>query len=963
MTDQATQIADPLRPPSPSKPLPRQVMLRLLRTAISLGEWRYARTAAQAWLAAFSGDIEVQLLLAHALLIGNIPTNTKQAHRILQELVTVDPENLQAYQLLITACHRLKLDTRSISACIRALEKQEHLHKQKNKPSGNWPEKLHKAQALLLAPSASSAKGIAQTKAQIQNLIHGALADAHKDGQKDGYGAILSAVIHLRFVLTQESLPLLAERSLALSYHQRWPKCLPLMLGLAECLMENGEQEQAVALLHQAATLDTAGQTAIRLWGSNHPYRSLWPDRIEIAPGSPVNPQNIPIPAPVAAAMGWNQLPSGITSNAKPPYGCENSEHPDDLPAFTSENNRPLRETTSFQPAPTPKRYKPLPNSLKPARKELEQIAARLKLPHLARLDGRFPVYVIFTTRLGLQAQYGESGAALIDDQLKKLARAVRGTRVSHETWGAILFYADDPNYTSEYKLSPAAHNDAWGLKLILADLDQALALRGERIGAVLIIGGPKVVPFHHLPNPLDDADQDIPSDNPYATRDENYFTLEWPLGRIPGGEAADLQNPCKPDMILRVLQAMTTRYISQKKNRPLLRRIWQYLSDWVGKQSHRIQTSFGYSAAVWRRASLSVYRSIGEPHRLLVSPPAQACDLPLEQHTGLTLTPSTEIETACLCMPAAKLGYFNLHGVADAAEWFGQRDPAEPGSGPDFPIALRPKDLLPNSESLVDSGRTNGKHAPEVVFSEACYGAHIIGKCVEEALSLKFLASGSQAIVGSTCISYGSIGMPLMAADLLGWAFWHNLMEGLPAGESLRRAKLQLVREMHRRQGYLDGEDQKTVISFVLYGDPLSLPMPARRLVKSVPKPIQLPVQIQHTCDRSQEISQPLPVSPQMTSHIKQIVTQYLPGMENAEIELRHRKALGNNPYQNCTCNQQPGESCAAAGAEAKAPSGAEREVVTLHKSISQADHIHSQFARLTMDKSGKLLKLVISR
>ena len=36
-------------------------------------------------------------------------------------------------------------------------------------------------------------------------------------------------------------------------------------------------------------------------------------------------------------------------------------------------------------------------------------------------------------------------------------------------------------------------------------------------------------------------------------------------------------------------------------------------------------------------------------------------------------------------------------------------------------------------------------------------------------------------------------------------------------------QAKVDLVREMNRRQGYLDGEDQKTLISFVLYGDPLA--------------------------------------------------------------------------------------------------------------------------------------------
>jgi hypothetical protein len=37
-------------------------------------------------------------------------------------------------------------------------------------------------------------------------------------------------------------------------------------------------------------------------------------------------------------------------------------------------------------------------------------------------------------------------------------------------------------------------------------------------IGALLIIGGSDNVPFHMLPNPTDDSDVNVPSDNPYAT-------------------------------------------------------------------------------------------------------------------------------------------------------------------------------------------------------------------------------------------------------------------------------------------------------------------------------------------------------------------------------------------------------------------------------------------------------------
>jgi hypothetical protein len=61
-----------------------------------------------------------------------------------------------------------------------------------------------------------------------------------------------------------------------------------------------------------------------------------------------------------------------------------------------------------------------------------------------------------------------------------------------------------------------------------------------------------------------------------------------------------------------------------------------------------------------------------------------------------------------------ASVAYYNLHGLIDSAEWYGQRDLSAPSNVPDYPVALGPKDLVKN-------GR-----APEIVFSEACYGAYI---------------------------------------------------------------------------------------------------------------------------------------------------------------------------------------------------------------------------------------------
>ena len=85
----------------------------------------------------------------------------------------------------------------------------------------------------------------------------------------------------------------------------------------------------------------------------------------------------------------------------------------------------------------------------------------------------------------------------------------------------------------------------------------------------------------------------------------------------------------------------------------------------------------------------------------------------------------------------------------------------------------------------------------------------------------MKLISIGSQGLVGSTCISYGSVFTPLSVLIYLDLFFGNISKDGYSFGESLMHAKIGLVKVMNERQGYLDGEDQKTLLSFVLYGDP----------------------------------------------------------------------------------------------------------------------------------------------
>jgi hypothetical protein len=315
-------------------------------------------------------------------------------------------------------------------------------------------------------------------------------------------------------------------------------------------------------------------------------------------------------------------------------------------------------------------------------------------------------------------------------------------------------------------------------------------------------------------------------------------------------------------------------------------------------------------------------------------------------------------------CLPAAQLAYFNLHGLEDAAEWFGQREPessANPSTadgGPvlaelyDYPVAVRPEDV------------TNSGSAPQIVFSEACYGAHIFNRKVEEALALKFLQSGSQAVVGSTCISYGSIRPPLIAADYLGHAFWHYLQYGLPAGEALQRARLSLAREMHQRQGYLDGEDQKTLISFVLYGDPLALAAPSRQPLKSYGRPLPK-LEVTTVCDRAHADDSGDPIPEEIVAYVKSVVEQYLPGMNDAQLTFSHEHLECTPGTPGCKLNGSRGLNAPACQEKRKTGGMLQpgRRVITLSKQVLRSTQLHHHYARLTLNARGKLVKLVVSR
>jgi hypothetical protein len=862
----------------------RADLLQLIEASLAARQPTYARRAAQRYLTDWPADLGMQFALARALAAEG---EAQEAAHVLEALVAADPEAFEAQRLFGDLLRSADRPDAAALAYASA-----HISDGLGAPQGlSLPEWAVRARAACLADRIGDWETArresepvldADTPSPLPSLIHmGALWHA---GQFD-----------LAFPLAE-------------GFHARWPGVVAFKLCLAECLIRHGEHSRALELLHDAAAQDVSGQVAQRHWGAAHPYAQMWESTLSAPlPG--------PLPAELITALGLNRL-TGATApalNPTPPRSGSN-----DLQSHSAALRGQLSPDSTPQPpqADSHNSWRPrVSEEIADIQAELDALAERLRRKET---KSQLPItdyhYLVLSSRTRLIQSFDLSGFMAVDEAMKALAAGA----AARAKMRASVLYVDDQASLKPFGLRPVNPANAWEIKTLLGELAAHLRQKNEAIGALLIVGGAGIVPFHHLPNPTDDPDPDIASDNPYTTPDENYFVPEWPVGRIPSGAGKN------PEPLLRALRnaAENHKRAEQRAHRNWLVRLWLWL---IGrrKASSGGGSSFGYSANVWKHASLAVYTTIGDPRDLLTSPPVDAAALPAE---GLA---------------PARLSYFNLHGIEDGPDWYGQRSAEDLGSAPEYPVALRPADV------------SNHGRAPVIVFSEACYGANIVGKTAEDALCLRFLDSGSRAVVASTKIAYGSVTTPLIGADLLGFYFWQNVAEGIPVGEALRRAKLQMAQEMHERQGFLDGEDQKTLIEFVLYGDPLAT-APGARPTKSAKRgAFKLAEPPPTICDKSDGEGE---LTPETVARIKSVVAQYLPGMRDAQWRTAHSHAQ-------CTAKH----NCPTAhlARYRKSPPGREPHttVVTLSKTLHANSRAHPHYARVTLDENGAVVKLAVSR
>jgi len=854
----------------------RQNFLQLLKTGLESQSYQFIRQAAMSWLASYPGDLEINLLLVQALIQEG---HDSMAAPILEKILRNDTEYLDALRVAESIYQKTdSAKAQQIGGIVQALG---------NAPANGqnlptWGVKL------FMARQALAAGNLALAQSSLMEVLT----------QKDTPS--LAGIIHLTLVEKENDQS--SRLNLGRVYHSRWPDCVQISLLLAKTWIDSGSQDEAVNLLHECAALDPAGQIPRRMWGEAFDFKPLYPEKMQIV-------ENFAIPGAIASKFGFNHLDSGFT--AANPIGTEQAAPRTEVHSF--DGYRVLPTETEVYPenprvqAAAEKIKDPV---VEEVQKEFEKIADHLKTPSTARADNRFPAYVIVTTKTGLTEQYGQQSSQVILDELAKLAASIQKTN----NWRSFIFIPDDLTICGKYGITPVDTVDPWKIKLALTDLDKALAKTGEMIGAVVIIGGDKVVPFHNLPNPTDDSDATVPSDNPYGSLDKNYFVGDWPVGRLPGDSTQD--SGLLLTQIRNITQYHQDETVSSNWLNQLLRLLLLFNQAYTKNFSN-----LGYTAAIWQRSSLSAFRAIGDARNLYLSP----------NGTTTAFNP-TKIAKAPFC-------YFNLHGVEDGSDWYGQKDTSDTSSTADYPVALQPSDLKKNSTS------------PRIVFSEACYGGHITGQKETDSIALTFLGQGVLAMIASSTIAYGSVSTPLIGGDLLGNLVMKYLVEGLPVGTAFVKAKVDFVREMNLRQGYLDGEDQKTLISFALFGDPLVAYDPYQASSKTVSREKNHPV-VKTVVDQSMDEAKSSPISAKAIANAKEVASHYLPGIDYAEVHISRQHVRVNNSTQVNGASQSKNTARQSS-----------RVVVSFSKQVSFDQHIHRQYARVTMDQQGKVVKLAISR
>jgi hypothetical protein len=425
----------------------------------------------------------------------------------------------------------------------------------------------------------------------------------------------------------------------------------------------------------------------------------------------------------------------------------------------------------------------PIPSStpVEDAVQDLELLVSRLESETRPDRSRRAATssQVILTHRQALTRKYGPRGFAAIDQALRELAERTERSQ-GMETR---LLYADEADSVKPYGTWPSDPSDAASVKRLIEAIHTHATDRDQKAPSILLVGGDDILPFYRWPRT---EEGHVLTDALYAAAGDQLFRPARPVGRIPDAANPDL------GYFLHVIASAAEGHEMARAANTFGNRLRQALTG--SARGGQAIPAYGYTASLWKEATREVFRAIGDPDALRISPPLSRADF-AQARTG----------------PA--LMFFGLSGLRRRPGWYGQCDPTFAADSTPFPLVVSPEDIIP------------WQSPSAIVFSQAGFAGDLTAKTPRASMTLRLLATQAIAVISSTAMAHGSLTPPLVGADLLARYFWEALGEGARTGEALRTAKVRFARDMMAYQGYLDLDDQKTLLAFTLFGDPAILP------------------------------------------------------------------------------------------------------------------------------------------
>jgi hypothetical protein len=382
---------------------------------------------------------------------------------------------------------------------------------------------------------------------------------------------------------------------------------------------------------------------------------------------------------------------------------------------------------------------------------------------------------LVFTHGANFRAKFGVAARENLETRLNQLV-ALDAKREITSKW----VFVDDQASVATFGVAPANAATASAIKGVV----DAIAAKMP-FDYLVVVGGHDIVPLFEYTNPVSGTtDKVVPSDNGYASS---------------GADAP----PLVPD---RLLGRLAT---SNDSNADLL---WKQFDEISSFRPSGDVTGYAMYADYWSQPSQNIAKQLG------IANPRQSLSPPIDVNPNPMSFPAAGLT-------GSRFHYFNLHGDLRNSPWYGQ----DGGDLNSYPEACLP--------ALIPTGVQHSVAACEACYGGDSYGTNSVRRKINTANCLTYLNQKAIGFCGSTTIAYGGTNdaPDLWAADLLVLYFLQGCLAGKTMGAALRDAKVQVAQDAIKKNNAYDDLTKKTLLQFLLYGDPSVAPFQGSAGAKSI--------------------------------------------------------------------------------------------------------------------------------